>query len=237
MKILHGEDLVTSRNQLVESLVQAKLAKSEIIQLNGKKCSLTEIKQALESQSLFQQQKLIIIQNFFSRPDSKQKKQITDYLAKTFQESHPSQPQLIIWEGKTITPAQLKKFPSNTIQEFKIPSIIFQFLDQLAPRNSKTNLKLLHQVLNTQPPEMIFGMIIKRLRYLIVSHSQKNSTLQNFKELRAWQIKRIQNQTKKFTLTQLKTLQTQFLNIDYLIKTGQTNLTLTQHIEQTLTKL
>ena len=225
MHILHGDDITTSRNKLQELISQSKLANHEIIQLDGKKCTLTDIKQSLESQSLFNQDKLVVIENLFSRPDSNAKKEIIKYLS-----SPITTISLILWDGRPLTLSQLKSFPKTAIQEFKLPTVIFQFLDTVSPRNPAQNLKLLNQVLETQPPEMIFGMLIKRLRYLITANHSPQ-TLSQFSELRDWQQRRILTQARQFTPDQLRSLNQRLLETDYQVKTGRTDLDLSKHLE------
>jgi DNA polymerase III delta subunit len=225
MQILHGDDIVSSRNQLQKLLSEAKLAQKEIIQLDGKKCTLTDIKQALESQSLFDQEKLVVIENLFSRQDSKEKKSIINYL---FSPITPIP--LIIWESRQLAATQLKGSPKTAIQEFKLPTVIFQFLDTFSPGDSNQNLTLLNQVLQTQPPEILFGMFIKRLRYLIVAKHSSQS-LSQFPELRDWQQRKILQQANQFTTDQLLNLNQKFMETDYQIKTGRTNLSLIKHLE------
>lgn len=243
MQILHGDDTTNSRNKLVDLITQAKFAQREIIQLDGRKCTLTDIKQALESQSLFGQDKLVTIENLFSRPDSNEKKNIINYFSKSLK---PSTYHLIIWESRQLTPTQLKPFPKNNILEFKLPAVIFQFLDIFSPRNPSQTLKLLNQVLfgyppltkggqGGVPPEMLFGMLIKRLRYLIAaSHSPQ--TLAKFKELRDWQQRKILTQARQFTTAQLLSLNQKFIETDFCIKTSKTNLDLSTKLQLILTR-
>ena len=74
MIVIHGDNLVASRNRLVELIDQAKSQSQEIVQLNGDKITSTELLQALESQSLFGTDRLVVIERLFSRVKSKRKR-------------------------------------------------------------------------------------------------------------------------------------------------------------------
>lgn len=233
MKILHGEDIVSSRNKLIKMISEAKLADWEIIEFSGKDISLTDIKQAMESQSLFGQQKMVVIDGMFSRQKSKAQKEIIEYLILgNFETS-----KLILWEPKQLTASQLKGFDKKGIEEFKLPVVIFKFIDSISPASGRQNLQLFEEVLATQPEEMVFGMLIKRLRYLIVAKGAGSQGLSGFKELRDWQMKRIISQANRFTTEQLIKLQEDLLSMDYGRKSGRSSLSLRVHLELILGEL
>jgi DNA polymerase III, delta subunit. len=77
IKLLHGDNQLESRNELNRLISGAE--SKELIRLDGEKTSLNEIVQALESSSLFGMEKLVIIENLFSRRQSKEKKEIIDW--------------------------------------------------------------------------------------------------------------------------------------------------------------
>jgi len=62
LTILYGDDQVASRNALNQNLDKSRQdEKKELIQLDGEKLQLQELKQALESRSLFGLDKLVLI--------------------------------------------------------------------------------------------------------------------------------------------------------------------------------
>ena len=139
--LFHGDNQVASRKKLTDLIAQAKREKKEVIALNGLKVNLTQILSALESSSLFDQEKLVVIENLFSRPKSKEKEVIIKYLKKK-----SVVPEMIFWEKKTIPGTTLRWLPKNwQIQLFKTSAIIFRFLDSLRPGNTKQMLTLLKE--------------------------------------------------------------------------------------------
>ena len=121
MLILHGDNLVASRQLLVEKIKLFKTKNAEVVKLDGKKTNLTQIQQALESQSLFGSERIVIIEGLLSSPVGKGKSKLVDYL------KYGDFPNLILWEGKKID--RLTSFKTAQIQVFKLPSTIFKFLD------------------------------------------------------------------------------------------------------------
>ena len=73
MLILHGDNLVASRQLLIEKIKPFKARNAEVVKLNGAKVDLTEIQQALESQSLFGLERLVVIVGLLSAPVGKRR--------------------------------------------------------------------------------------------------------------------------------------------------------------------
>jgi len=229
MLILHGENIVLSRKRLTEKIGEFKtrlkgstLQKGEIIRLEGKTTNLTELKQAVESGSLFGQERLVVIENIFSCRPSKEKEEILGYLKKNNPEN------LIIWEGKTIDGRVLTPFSGVKVEKFALTPIIFKFLDSLAPGNQKNSLFLLHQCLNQELPEMVFYMLARQVRLLIIAADLGEKGLSNLSE---WQRVKFLRQAKKFNLGQLLHLYRQLLKIDWQQKTGETPLSLASQLD------
>ncbi len=146
MLILHGDNQITSREAL-NSL------KKDALVINN--LSLDIIRQAVESKSLFNDIKQIVIENIFSSRPSNSKKQIIEYLLANQKEN------ILIWESKDVT-TQLKEFSPQIIKSFVLPKYIFNFLD-------RPTIPGLHQVLQTMPAEQILASLATR------AHKQVNT--------------------------------------------------------------
>src|SRR3989338_1693145 len=94
--LLHGEDIVASKNKLLELKQQYK--DKEIIILDGPKVTLNDLVLAFETRSLFVQDKLVIIENVLSAKSSRAKDDRVDYIAKE------TIAEIILWEGNELTP-------------------------------------------------------------------------------------------------------------------------------------
>jgi len=119
IKIFHGDNIAESRKALSIEIAKAKSEGKEIVVLDGKKTNLTKIRQALESSSLFGQNKLVIIENLLSLCSLPSKNKTLDYLKKEKFEAS-----LILWEGK-----RLKRIPLKFHAKlFRLEPILFRFL-------------------------------------------------------------------------------------------------------------
>jgi DNA polymerase III delta subunit len=230
--LLHGENTTASRNHLVELISQAKLEKSEVLNFNGKKATHTEIRQALDTPSLFGNQRLLVIEQLHSRPKSKEQSAIFTLLT----QDHP-QTTTILWESKPLTPSQAKKFTQAKVELFKLEVFVWKFLDSLAPGNAPNTLKLFQNSLSTHPSELLFALIVKRFRLLLAAQDGGAQALKNLGTSAPWQQKIITHQSRKFSTQQLISSYQQLLNIDYTTKTGQSPLSLQQSLEQFLIHL
>lgn len=219
MIILHGENLVASRQQL--STLKENFS-GEIISFAGEKLNLTQLKQALESLSIFKKEKLIIIENLFTRQSSQEKESLLKYL----KESQPEN--LIVWEGKTIDGRSLTPFKLAKIQKFTLSALIFKFVDSLAPQNKRNSLYWLGQCLKKDAPEVVFYMLSRQIRLLIIA---KDLGAKDLTRLAPWQKAKFVNQAQKFTLKQLVNLYQRLLQIDWQQKTGQSALPLASQLD------
>lgn len=214
--ILHGDNQEASRNELGKLIVENKT--KEILQLNGKNISELSLLQALQSQSLLAEARLIVLENFLGNLNLKQKasQRLVDLL-----NQENANLEIILWENKPIELTKLKLLKGKVVvREHKFPALIFQFLDNL-------KLPLLLQVLETASAEVVFALLVKRIRQLMLIKDGLAP-----KELVSWQLSRLTNQAKSFTLEKLIMLDKQLAQIDQAIKTGKTPYNLTSLLTQ-----
>jgi hypothetical protein len=220
--LLHGEDQVKSRKYLSTLKNKAKKNK-EILSLNGANVSLTELKQALEANSLFGHDKVVILENIFSARKSKRKKQLIKYLNK-----ESPQIDLIIWEEVKVGKRALNKLPKSfQKKEFKISTVIFKFLESLQPGNNQNSLTLLKKSLSNNEPEKIFYMLVRQIRLLIIAKDLGKPGLSG----PGWIKNKLITQTKAFTKNQLLSVHSKLLNIDISIKRGKSLMPLQKQLE------
>ena len=219
MIILHGENLVASRKRLTE---EAQAFVGEVVRLEGGKLTLSQLKQAIESASLFGKNRLVVLENLFSLRPSKNKESLLKYLKK----AKPTN--LIIWERKKIDGRRLTAFGQARVEFFSLPSIIFKFLDSLNPKNKKTALNWLHRCLAQQAPEIIFYMLCRQTRYLIIA---ADLGAEGLGELPGWQKAKYLRQAKLFGLEKLLWFYQELFKIDYQQKTGKTPFSLASQLD------
>lgn len=225
MLILHGENIDQSRRFLASRL---KSFAGEIIKLEGENLNLSELKQAVEGNSLFGKDKLVVIFNIFSRRPSKEKENLLEYLKKEKPKN------LIVWEGKKIDGRVLTSFAFGQIRRFDLTPIIFRFLDSLSPQNKKNSLILLHQCLRFEPAEVVFSLLCRQVKDLIIAIDLGKKGLENLPD---WKKEKLAIQAKKFGLEKLIKLYQKLLEIDYAQKTGKTPLSLASQLDLLLVNL
>lgn len=226
--LLHGADQVKSRNFLNELKQKAVKNNQEIIVLDGGKVELSEVKQALESSSLFGKDKLVIIENLFSTRKSSRKKEIVQYL------KNENNFNLIIWEPKKIDGRKLRGLSKEfKIKKFKLSAAIFKFLEDLQPNNSQSAFKLLKKCLHDEDPEKVFYMLIRQFSILIKAKDLGKNGLSG----PGWMKYKFLNQAEKFSLEQLKNKYHKLLQIDANIKTGKSIMSLEWQLEEFISNM
>ncbi len=198
MIILHGENQVPSRQQLLEVKHQAVKAGKQLVELEGDS-SMDQIRAVVESNSLFGSSNLVIIENLFSSRPSNLKKAVGEYLLRH------TEAEIVIWEGKDVS-TKIKDFDPRLVRRFDLPKYVFKFLEDL----SLTNLQL---SLHTAAPEQILALLASHLHKLIL-------VKEGVANLPSWQLGKLKYQVTKFSVQQLQDLIAQLLDIDYAQKTS-----------------
>lgn len=218
--LIHGDNIEESRKALIG--LKEKFKSQEVRVLDGRSIDLTMLAQALHSDSLFGKVPVVIIENAMT------------FLAKKTKhlEQLLSGVDSILWEGKVVPASLLKYLGKADVRLFKTPTIIFQFLDSLAPNKSKYVLDLYEKLEETQAPEVIFLMISRRFRQLLMISDQVVP-----ESMQPWQLQKLKNQTKLFDKILVHQLYAKLLDIDVSIKSGASPFSLASHIRQFLLML
>lgn len=207
MILIHGEDQIRSRNKLNEYVEKGKNLHKEIIIRDGNKLTLEEVRNILESTSFFGENRMSVWENFLSSAKSKDKEKILEYL-----EKNSVNIELIFWEGKDLKRTPQLKF--EKIEVFKIPAYLFQFLDSFSPNNKNECLKKFVELKKIEAPEMIFFMLIRQIRFLLMAEDNF------FDDIPIWQKSKMISQAKQFEKGQLLKIYRKLLEIDYDQKTS-----------------
>ena len=221
MFLIHGDNVVASRELRFKVVEKAHKAGVEVVALDGKKLELVDLMQALGSASLFGDDRLVVIDGLMARPASKARKEILGWLATA--DTKPES--LVMWEGKSVTAAQSKKLNPKQVQEFKLPKVLFNFLDSIRPNNAKGLLAMLSSVRQTEADELVFVMIARQVRLLLAVKTGDGA------KLPAWQRNKLSRQASLFELGALKRLQRRLVEIDHSLKTGNAPLTLPETLD------
>lgn len=233
MLILHGDNLVASRKELEK--IKEKNKEKEIVIFDGKSLSLTDLIEALEAKSLLGNEKLTIIENLLSQQKGRVGKNvkksgffppIVEYINRC-----PEESQLLFWENKEIGKSLLALFKKAEVKLFKVEKQIFALIESLKPNHNQRLIILFRQCLLNNPVEIIFSMIIRQFRFLLLTKSAAKIGPFDFQKLAPWQKQRLTNQAKLFTMERLLEIYQKLLLIDYHNKTGRAVFDLTKTIE------
>lgn len=222
--LLHGDNIVASRAELLRRIEEAKSREKEIRPLDGKSLDALILTQAVESSSLFGGTVLVVIEGMLAKLGKKEKQAslLTDIINRSGDTAD-----MILWEEKKIGKTLVTLLGTKaSVQLFKTPVVIFQLLDGLAPGNVPSLIDLFHQVLSLDAVERIFIMIVRRVRELIMIKDGVTP-----EGLQGWQAGRLTSQAKSFTMDKLLSMEKILLEIDISIKTGTSPFPLAQQLE------
>ena len=191
--------------------------KIEIVNLDGTKITLEQIRSATGSSSMFGNDKLIVIENLLSSQKSQRKEKITDYL---FHKEFNNE--IILWEGKNV---DRRTIPQGLVIEvFEPDKHLFKFLESLKPNSAVISLSILKQLEKTEAPELIFYMLTRQVRQLILAK-------ENLYKGAPWQESKLKAQASQFKAGQLELIFKELEKIDYNQKTGNDALDLTSRLD------
>jgi DNA polymerase III delta subunit len=228
MRILHGENIVQSRNSLVALVVAAKEAGKQVQSINAKSLDLPVMEQLLGSENLFAEPQLLVIEELHSLPKSKKKDALIEMLgnfagAGASGESGAESTAVILWEKRELTPTMLKKFPGGRADLFKLSSALFSWLDSFGG-DKNHQLQLLAKALASDGDFMCFSMLARQIRMLIQA---KEGNLVGA----PFMIAKLKSQCRNFSLEELLQVHRQLLLIDLGQKTSSSRLSLSQELE------
>jgi hypothetical protein len=208
--VLHGDDTSSSYHRLTQFLEGYK--NHHKIKLN--KAQEYELEEIVFSRDLISEDKVIIAENTLSTL-----KKLPDFLKRV-----PEEIVLIFWEKTQLTPAKLQKLQKFAkLELFKTKSQIFDFLNALFP-GSKDAISILQ---SAKADESILWHLQNRFLLLILYKMDLNKETASKisgRNIIEWQWDKIRFQASRFSLEKLLALYRGALKIDYLIKTGQTQL-------------
>lgn len=207
INILHGDNLTESRQFLRNLVEKAVNSRTEVITFQGNKATLADIKEALASDTLLGGNRMVVIENLLGGQKSAEKTKISSYLKTGKYDSA-----LLIWEDKEIK--GMASFPNAEVNCFRLHPVIFHFLESLRTGNSQETLKLLGTLKTEADAEMVFYMLIRQFRLLIMAKDEALETMP------PWQRQKLLGQSRHFTHEKLVKIYRELLDIDFKQKTS-----------------
>jgi hypothetical protein len=126
----------------------------------------------------------------------------------------------------------LKVQKNVLIKEFKLPISVFNFLDNLYPGNLTTVIKNLNLLSKTTASELIFFMLTKRIRQLLMI--KLNHKLDG---LQLWQLKKLNYQAKLWSKQTLIKFYQSLFQLEIKVKTSSNPFDLKKSLELLFTYL
>lgn len=227
LTIIHGDDEVKIHACLVGKLEESKKKGIEVIRLAGKGLSIENLENAIGTQELFASEKLVVIDGLLSLPKSKLKEELLGWV-----KTHDSDTvHVILIEVKILTATQLKQLPDASVTVFKVPVLLFQFMETIGLVSAPKAITLFHGILVTQDPEFVFVMLIRQVRMLLAFVADGTYDGPPFGR------QKLTKQAAVFTVEKLLVLHRKLLEIDSRQKTSKNSLSLVQEIDLLLTDL
>lgn len=182
----------------------------------------------LYTDDLMSAKKIIIIENFTSIKNLK----VENYTR------IPQDKMLIMWEKKELSAHQVSKLSKFAkVENFKLPSTLFHFLDSIA-KNPQTSITFLNklQIENTSALTWHLANRFYLLCLAKLNLDEKHAAKIIGRNIAEWQWQKLKDQSASFSLTKLKQLLSASLKIETLIKTGKTDLPETTMVSFMLAK-
>lgn len=207
--VIHGDNVTQSYQRLQEYIKKARTKGWEIERIQDKSKNISDV---LASASLFSNNRLVVIEDasFVSKSQIEWFKKNSD---KVFEN-------ILLYNESALSATFLKSLPKpDKVEEFKLPVLVWKFLDSLYPGNSKNSLLLLHEILKTQPDGFIFALISKHVRDLYWAKVDSSSMLYP-----SWRVGKLRTQAARFPDKKLEDFIEKLAEIDLAVKTSQKEL-------------
>lgn len=217
--IIHGDDVLSSRNFLND-------LKLSFIRFDGASEDISELIQALVGSSMFGGDQNILIENLFSKK--------TKDLSLIIKLINQTSVNVYVYDLKEVSKANLAKFPKATLEFFKLPQNLFNFLDGILPGSHRA-LGTFNKALQTTELEILLFMIVRQFRLMLGTIS--GAEIDEVVRLAPWQRGKIERQARFFGIDKLKDEYQKIYQIDLKSKSGGLSLPLRSTIDIWLSNL
>lgn len=211
--ILHGDDVFASYSKLQNIL--KSYPEFEKIRLSADKNSQEDYYLSVFAKDLLSEKKVIILENFLTA-----KKISFGQMQKIPKDIH-----VLFWEKSAINTATFKKSPSLAIEEFKPAPTLFYFLDSIS-NNPKRSIDFLNKLGSSSQTGLIWHLTARILLLILVKLNvgKDMASRVSGRQIADWQWQRLSIQAKMLSVTTLFKLYDALLKLDFMIKSGTSNL-------------
>ncbi len=207
--VLHGDNLEKISNRLLVFIGEAKKRGWDIKRISDANESLAA---QMTKESLFGETSLYIWEKY-----SKLNKKDISWLKNKTQELDAT---LVIYNEGLIHATSLKSLPDpKNIEEYKLPKLIWKFLDSFYPGNSREVMELLHELDKNEEIIFVFALLARHIRDLIWVKKSPDTL-----DYASWRLSKLKNQSNKYNNGMLNELLNDFAKADVASKTSKNNL-------------
>jgi DNA polymerase III delta subunit len=207
--VLHGDDEKRLYERLQKFVSVAKERGWELTYLNE---SNSSVREQLSTSSLFSNDRFFVLKDIKNLG----KKEV-EWISSN---SEKLEGTLIIYHIGRVPVAVLKSLPKETkVEEFKLPVLLWNFLDGITPGNSERIIKNLHKIVETEAVEFVFTLISKLFRDLYWAKTEPQSM-----PYPSWRVGKIKSQASKFTIEKLEEIISLLSEIDIKVKSSKAKL-------------
>lgn len=222
LTIIHGDNIAASRDGLSSTVAALKARGFTIKRIEAKSTSSHDLEIELRSQALFSEEALVI-EGLLAKPKSKDKDKSIELILSAVTNRH-----ITLWDAKKLTATSLKPFVKTkpVVQEHKLSTTLFKFLDSFSPQSIELSLKHLRTTIKTTPDIVVFTLLSRRVADLIVALSAPESLMTS-----PWQKSNLIRQSKSWSLESLQAIVRELARIDWSIKRGLSSLSYQEHLD------
>ena len=207
--LIHGDHTAKSYDRLTTYINAAVKKGWDVVKPQEKGISIQE---AVVSQSLFQNEKLVVIENANTLKVNE---------LKWLNKNKDINANVVVYHPSTIPKTTINKLPNvKKNEEFKLPKAIWNFLDSFFPGNAKNTMLLFHRVVEKEPVEFVVSLLAKQLRDLY--HIKAVGTIPGYP---SWRIGKLKNSANKFKAGLLEKIIFDLAKNDLRSKTSNANMT------------
>ena len=219
--LIYGDDIDQARNKFNAVLE----GKTRITKVNFEKATLDEIIQTLESQDLFENRRTIVIENI------KNNSLFDKILNKLLSFKNDSVVDIVLWADEVLDAKLVAKLKGIQAYPFLLPKFLFPLLDALLPNQGKKSVELLAKVREGMADELIFFMIVKRIRTLLLLKAGNTSDFDETSRMQSWQLSKMSGQLNAWDEKKLISFYQKLFSLETGMKTSTLPLTLGQHLD------
>ncbi len=208
--VLHGDDERKIYERLQKFLGVARERGWEVSYIDEAPNSIQE---QLSATSLFSKNRFFILKD-----TSKLGKKELEWLNQNYDNLEGT---LIIYHEGAVSTTFLKSLPKDSKnEEFKLPVLLWNFLEGLTPGSSEKSIKQFHRIIEHEAPEFVITLLAKLFRDLYWVKTDPSTM-----PYPTWRTQKLKAQASHYEGEKLQKIINILSEIDVKVKTSKANIT------------